>query len=301
MRYTSRAHMMLGSAIVAGLAMATAAEGAVVDLRNAAAAEAGRFQQFTFEASSGANSVSGGLTLATATYGSGTGVTYVAGFDNSSLALKPQVLSSTSGAGLKSSGTVVYPRTMTVEALVRVDGSTVLDENQYIVVGPGGPNRGFFMMYRQNDLKTGIGGLGLSDGNALRDILGNANTEPTLGDWLYIATTYTMTASPSETVVNAYVANLTAGERTLTRTLSDVTISGIASTTAAALGVGMFSGTSGEAFNGAIDEVTLYNTAMSQSALQAHLDAVYVPEPTALAAFGVAGAGLLMRRRRQAR
>ncbi len=273
----ARVVAVLALALGLGAASATAS---VMDLRELVAADASLLHHYTFEGDTTAQrreDKASSLDLSVSAYGSGTGVSYAAGFDITSTALRPQVVNAANGAGLQASGFAVS-NTITVEALVAPNGSAG-GTYQYALAGSGSPTRAYFLFIDKNDgdLELATGNTSFSDGNAQRNVV--ANFKP--GHWYYVASTFQN--SGGNTIVNSYVADLSAGDTTLTQTLTNSTIGGTYGT-ASNLGVGMFGGAANEALDGKLDEVAIYNgAALSQATLQGHLDALLEPSATNVA------------------
>ena len=124
---------------------------------------------------------------------------------------------------------------ITVEALI-VSTSSYGSTHQYVVAGSGTPDRAYYLIKSEGDFKLAAGNTGYADGQARRDVL--SNYDP--WHWYYVATTFKNDGS--NTVVNSYVADLTAGQTTLAKTLDNETITGNFGTSSSNLGIGMFSG-----------------------------------------------------------
>jgi len=266
---------MLVLAILSG-----GAQSAVVDFRAALEAEPTLQHLFTFEgATTGERQQDkkGTLHLTPSAYG-GSGnvsaISYVAGLDGLSAALKPQAVDATasSGAALRNtSNSLSTGASITVETLIRPSAKSG-NTPGYVVAGGGSPTRAYYLLQREGDLKVAAGSAAFADGGALRDVWpGYVN-----GHWYYAATT--LTNSGGNTIVNSYAADLSAGETKLTQTLSNATIAGNFQQTNNPLGVGMFGATANEAFIGLIDEVAIHNGAVGAAALQSHLDALTAPD-----------------------
>lgn len=206
----------------------------------------------------------GSANLSVASYGSGASLSYTAGFDGTTTALTPGV-TPTAGQALTSSA-LTLNTSITVEALIAPDGS-VGSATQYAVASGGSPTRGYFMLQREGDLKTGIGSGTFSDGDALRDYTAAYNA----GDWYYTVGTYEI--SGGNTVFNSWVANLSDATPTLVKTNDNVVINGTYDTTTN-LGLGVFASGTAEAFNGSIDEVAVYGTTFNDFTVQRHFSAL---------------------------
>ncbi len=205
------------------------------------------------------------------------------------------------------------PSTMTVEAIIQPHQTTLPGTFGvgYVAVSRPATNvRGAFLMQgssagsaaQYSDNLTALIGSSWSTGNELTllDAL-------TADDWYYTASTFEV--SGGNTTITSYIANLSAGETTLT-SLGSKTVNG-SYLGSAPLGIGMANfritqaGTPSEwyqsAFPGAIDEVAIYNAALSPATLQGHLNALWVPEPSGmvLMLFGLVGWVLATGRRRR--
>ena len=136
--------------------------------------------------------------------------------------------------------------------------------------------------------ENGEGDLGAWVGNGNQLFL-----DATPGDWYYVTAVYAQDGA--NTTIDTYTANLSAGETALTHT--HLTQSGVFGTGEQYLGIGAFATGTGslqEAFAGSMDEVAIYDGVLCASAVQAHFDALLVPEPSALVLlFGVVAAAAL--------
>ena len=119
----------------------------------------------------------------------------------------------------------------------------------------------------------------------------SGTTVPT-GQWTHVAATF----KPDE-YMRVYINGQPVGELT---ELADGVPSGIQSTSQA-VRIGYLGGDF-NFFDGLLDEIALYNTALSDAQIAAHYQAAFVPEPGTFALLGLGGAGLLaFGRRRQRR
>lgn len=256
----------------------------MVHFRNEVSAESSLIHHYTFE---GVNATErqadkkGTNNLVTHTAGSGSAasIAYLPGFDGNSLAMQPHYIDVDNGAGLQTSSGVALPNSgFTVELLISA-GATPGTDVGYAVSGPLFPTRAYPLLQREGDFKVAAGGANFSDGNALRDVTSGYN----VNDWYYVAVT--MQNSGANTLVNSYIASLTAGDTSLTQTLSNVVISGNYSTAANTLGIGKFANST-QPLNGLLDEVAIYDSVLGLATLNSHFDALIstppVPEPSSL-------------------
>ena len=170
--------------------------------------------------------------------------------------------------------------------------------SSFVFGGSGGTNsRWYFLNFNSTDT---VGSMTLGALTTQPAVLGAGTSVPyVVGNWYYVAQTWSISGGTA--TMNAYVANLTGGNTTLTQTVSGATnahnaglsyIMAIGSNTANA-----------NFFTGGVDAVAIYNTALAGSTFQSHLDEIYaIPEPSTVALF-VLGFGVVgwVRRKRRAR
>jgi hypothetical protein len=270
--------------------------------------------QYAFEGASDATRLadgsSNGYTLqnTTGSAGAGTGVTsYVPGFDGSSQAYRPGFSAANyqQGTGLNTVSTAVtISQTVTVEAVVLMDdfvaATTPGSGTAYILSARPQPNNNRAYFLRQGS-PTGDDRVFTTLGDTFADQVDIYNPY-TVGDWYYIAMTADITGANSD--VTVYGANLSQGETTLSPLASDNSLFQGDWSGTSQVGIGNFLNGSQEFLQGAIDNVALYNSLLSQPTLQGHLDAIYapsaVPEPTSGLVCGLLGTVLAFRRRRLA-
>ena len=108
-----------------------------------------------------------------------------------------------------------------------------------------------------------------------------------LDRWYFVAVAASYNDVAGTTTVNAWTADLTAGQTTLTQTLTNETLNGDFSASAdphfyigtAQIRNELPVGSGGE---GLVDEVAIYSAALTGGEVQSHLDAIGVPEPAGL-------------------
>jgi len=287
--------------LITTLGVTSPAHATLMAFRQLVASNPNLNHQYSFEGATLAQrqmDSAGSLNLTPVANGTGStgAIAYVSGFGGQGLALQPHHVDASNGAGLKSSaGGLTFPAGgFTVELLV-APGPTQASDPGYAVAGPGFPARAYPLLQREGDLKLAAGNQTFADGGALRDVVSNYSQS----DWYYVAVNYQN--SGGNTVVNGYSANLSAGDTTLTQSLNNEIITGNYSTAATTLGVGIFSQSNLQTFDGLIDEVSIYDTVLSASELDSHLSTLLapVPEPSSLGLISVGLIGLVRRRKRQ--
>jgi chondroitin AC lyase len=256
-------------------------------LRDVARSDPALLYQWSFEGTTAADQlrnsgtgVGGGLqALAYGTAGSTAAIGYGMGLDESTTAMSPQRLgrlsSTAGGAALATTGSVTLPSAYTVEALVRPE---LLETGGSIgyAVNAGGQatnNRSYFVVQQE-------GSAGDSLSTIIGDSISQADNKATFaatfetGRWYYVASTYAV--SGSQTTINTYVADLTAGQQQVTRAISSQVASGVPLTTARMALGGFLSGTAmQEAWAGSLDEVSVFGRTLSLADVQSRVDALY--------------------------
>lgn len=194
-----------------------------------------------------------------------------AGFDGRSDAVHPYRSAregNNNGVSLQSEATFDPPKTLTVELLLNFAG---LDGNRdgeiRAAVATRGDQRdcGFFVVAAEGGRLVH-----LMDGDAAWI---ESDVEFAAGDWYYVASTFRTRAG--KTTVNAYVANLSQGDRRLRCCLKDHLAAGVPA--ASRLGVGKgFDSNIAHAYpwSGMIDEVAIYDTVLDPRTLGEHLEAL---------------------------
>jgi hypothetical protein len=251
---------------------------------------------------------------------------YNAGYDGAgvSQAYKPQsvVANSTFAAEIlaqRRSGAGLYAPSFTTPSMMTIE--TVIQPGAYNDVAGGslhyvlqtrpGTGRGYYLAQQQPDGSRGVAGSLVA---AIGDPLAPLASRPRIvgdhadtGDWYYVAATYDL--SGSNAIVSAYYANLTTGGPLIQSqnsfAFTQVIGAGLVNATGLA-GVGLFvrpgaNVLAQEFFNGAIDNLTVYESKLSAEAIAQHhraLTIVGVPEPTSLALAALGGAVFALTRRR---
>jgi hypothetical protein len=170
------------------------------------------------------------------------------------------------GVALQSEGRFRPPEAMTVELLLRYRiPEDAGDETVALAVATRDGDRdcGFYVA------AVGKGHLSLLlDGSANWV---ETNTVLAHDHWYYVAVTFKKLEE--STVVGAYVADLTVGERQLRQVLKDQEVPGIPATSRLGIGKG-FDNTGAHAYpwSGELDEIALYDAVLDPKDLQAHLD-----------------------------
>lgn len=273
---------LLAASVVSACSTMTARAG-VVDLRSLVSADANLIHHYTFEGPTDLQrreDKQGSADLSEVSYGSPGPITYdAAGFDGTTKGVitTRNVGDTDNGRGLSTGSNISLPTALTVELLMRPDAATLSGptKNGYVAMTrAGGSQRGYYVFQ---------GSYSTTDSNDIATLIGSgydAGHEQTLvetltaGHWYYVANTYSV--SGGNTTINTHIADLTAGDTTLTTATKGVTGT-YGSVAPLGIGIADFTLTSPtppiqSAFPGAIDEVALYNSALNAAALQNHLD-----------------------------
>ncbi|NBW96543.1 MAG: hypothetical protein EBR28_07375, partial [Planctomycetia bacterium] len=256
-------------------------------LRDAAPAGAPLAYRWSFEGGTAADRLVNSGTGANATLqavaygseGSAAKIAYGLGIDETTVAMSPQRLgrlaANAGGALLATTGTVAIPTAFTVEALVRPDLMETGGSIGYAVMAGGATtnNRGYFVVNQEGTSSDSTATI-IGDSISQADNVGQTIAAFVPGHWYYVANTYTV--SGSQTTINSYVADLTAGQTAVTQAVANQVASG-KPLTAAQMAIGGYfvSGTAQEAWSGSIDEVSLFGRVLSGTEVQARLDSLY--------------------------
>jgi hypothetical protein len=287
------------------------AEASTLSFRAAAQANAGLIHQWGFD---GADVSTAGLDLEGATnlaqqiYGTGAPIAYdQLGYDGTSNAFRTNrsVGSDATGGGyLKATSAnpvSALGSTFSFEIILKADQASItggVNNLGYILSNRSADNasRGYFLMQGQAPLPAAASPFSSTLGNGYTAVNTNIITGSplTVGDWYYVAGSYTAIPGVSVTWTN-YFANLTTGGPLVTS--GPFTNSGGTYPIGAALQFGIGGRYDGqEAFPGYIDEVNLYSTALSGTDIQTNFNAL-IPEPSTFALFSLGLLSILRRRR----
>jgi len=249
-------------------------------LRDAVAADPSLIHHYTFEGATDAErrgDKKGSADLAEVAYGTAAAITYdAAGFVVTTRS-GGDWASEGSGRGF-STGAISLPATLTVEALIRPDQMSLSGTSSVgFIIAQRTSTRGYFLLQGSTDKDT----------DDLSALIGGSwsgtNTQTLVetlsaGHWYYVANSFQI--SGGNTTITTHVADLTAGETTLTS--ASKTVSG-SYPLSNAVGIGLLHnpgsiyGDWQSAFPGAIDEVALYNSVLDTTTLQNHLDLLLAP------------------------
>jgi hypothetical protein len=199
------------------------------------------------------------------------------------------------GDGLTSgASSITFATSGTIEYLVQVGTMTNNSTGRFMVSGDGAGGSNdrfqFLVMYG-----TGVNEARMSLGaNSQRVVFGGSTgVAYNEGDWYYVAQTWDFSSGSSVTM-NAWVANLTAGDKSLTKTVNNQ-VNSFAGNGVAELELGNLGNTVNYFADGGLDALAVYNTKLSESDLTGHLSVI--PEPATVGLFGVALLGLIVFRR----
>jgi hypothetical protein len=250
----------------------------------------------------------GATNLAQQIYGTGAPIAYdQLGYDGTSNAFRTNrsVGSDATGGGyLKATSAnpvSALGSTFSFEIILKADQASItggVNNLGYILSNRSADNasRGYFLVQGQAPLPAAASPFSSTLGNGYTAVNTNIITGSplTVGDWYYVAGSYTAIPGVSVTWTN-YFANLTTGGPLVTS--GPFTNSGGTYPIGAALQFGIGGRYDGqEAFPGYIDEVNLYSTALSGTDIQTNFNAL-IPEPSTFALFSLGLLSILRRRR----
>lgn len=264
----SRAIIVLVVALLALALRAPEASAGVIELRRAMTSEPGLLHLYAFEGSSAPvrqQDSAGSADLATVAFGTGSAssIAYLQGFDDWTLAVRPHYVNASNGAALRTPSAISLPSTLTVVALVSPQVTSDGQSGYAVSTRAATAQRGYYVAQSGGtQLQTAIGDP-LNPQNIVNPFIP--------GHWYYVANTYTV--SGGNTTVNSYVADLTAGQTTLTHALVNVVQAGTYGTSTQ-LSIGSLGTQNQYPFRGLIDEVAIYDTVLSPAALARQLAAV---------------------------
>ena len=299
---------LLFVSLVAGIPQG--AEAATADLQNTAQANPNLIHQWSFDGedvSTAGKDLKGSSDLAERIYGTPTAALgyNVGGFDGTSNAFSTNRAPGSDGTGgayLKATGTNQIPalgNTFSFEIILQPSQASITGGSfnlGYILSSRVGNDRGYFLTQGQAPLPATASPFSSTLGNGYTAVNTNIITGSplTVGDWYYVAGSYTAIPGVSVTWTN-YFANLTTGGPLVTS--GPFTNSGGTYPIGAALQFGIGGRYDGqEAFPGLIDEVNLYSTALSGTDIQTNFNAL-IPEPSTFALFSLGLLSILRRRR----
>ena len=284
---------LLFVSLVAGIPQG--AEAATADLQNTAQANPNLIHQWSFDGedvSTAGKDLKGSSDLAERIYGTPTAALgyNVGGFDGTSKAFSSNRApggDSAGGAYLKATGANQLPAlgdTFSFEIIVKpaqdaITGGTF--NLGYVLSSRSADNasRGYFLMQGDGILPSPTHPFSSTLGNGYNAVNTNIITGSplTVGDWYYVAGSYTADPGGANVTWTNYYANLTTGGPLVT--VGPFTNSGGTYPRGAAIDFGIGGRYDGqEAFPGSIDEVNLYSAALDGATFQAHLDQLLITD-----------------------
>jgi hypothetical protein len=290
-----------GVCLVAGVSMAS-----VINLESLQATNANIQHQYTFEGTYDAGTSTGAWldnkavatpdlsqTLFEATRKADQ---QASAYDSSSKFANFDAFSSgAKGDGLTSgASSITFATSGTIEYLVQVGTMATNNYGRFMVSGDGAGGSNdrfqFLVMYG-----TGVNEARMSLGaNSQRVVFGGSTgVAYNEGDWYYVAQTWDFSSGSSITM-NAWVANLSAGDKSLTKTVNNQ-VNSFAGNGVAELELGNLGNAANYFADGGLDALAVYNVKLSESDLTGHLSVI--PEPATLGLLGAAALGLLGLRR----
>ena len=287
MRFT----ITLTAALVLG-AVPLTAFATVLDYQTAAQSNAGLTHLWSFDGEDDAARLAdseGSANLSEVSSGAESVDLGVAGLDATSTAADTKRTAAGAGAALRSSN-IAMTNTVSLEVLFKPTDHLVGYWGQYVIsnVGKTSTERGGFLWRApnnswfptpppENTLVTTIG----TDGGVIE-----GSKQLVVDHWYFAALTATYDGS-TNTTLNAWIADLTDGETSLTQTVTGATFDGKYGGTdneppmPLSIGAGWGNVASSTGAN-RFDEVAVYNATLTGSDFQSHLDAIRVPEPVGL-------------------
>jgi hypothetical protein len=177
-------------------------------------------------------------------------------------------LGNSAGIGLQSDGIFQPPAAMTVELLANFAGFAVTREGAI----------GAAVATRASAERCGFLVAAVDAGQIVflldRDApWGGSETPLFAGEWYYLVSTFQVQAG--RTRVNTYLADLSRGEKTLTRVVRDEMAPGVPAASRLGIGKGFDSSVAhAYPWPGLLDEVAIYDAILDAATLQRHLDAL---------------------------
>ena len=207
-------------------------------------------------------------------------VTFVSGFDASSIAVKTKTgwMSGggrNTGAAVKTISNVTFSASGTIEYLVK----TVLkDDEGYALRGYDSSPSSRWYFFANGSSGTDKAYMMLGDASAVDLVGGSSGVAYNTGDWYYIIQTWS--ASGGNITLNAWIANLNSASPVLTQTINNQVKSH-----AGGLDTILRLGSAADNyryFNGELDAVAVYSSILDGATIEAHFNAVApVPVPVA--------------------
>lgn len=181
---------------------------------------------------------------------------------------------------------------LTLEAWINPDLINPANANGIVGKYDGGGNRSYVMVIRTDGR---LDGTISPDGDNFESVV-SASTIPT-GVWTHVAFVYDPgTGAPDDSTMTVFINGVADGTR------SDANVPDAIHDSTAVLEVGtFFSNNPTTGFDGLIDEVAVYNTALGSDRILAHYSAAFTPEPASGLMLLMGLSGLLIRRRRRIR
>lgn len=277
---------MIASAIALMLSVGAAnlANAAVADLEALQGANPNLEFQYGFEGTDDgsrlADGSGNGWTLQRRTGADGgdpNAIGFVPGFEAGSQAYEPvfDAAGRRVGAGLNTiSDQVPVAANITAEAVLQLDSYVPQADNEfgsYALSARPQPGNGRAYFLRQMVESGTDGRITSTFGDTFADA--PAVLSYTAGDWYYLAVSASYNSGANQTTANWYLANLSAGETSLTVISNNTLFQGVYDGVSQ-IGIGNFVNGTQEFMDGRIETIALTNEVLSQSQLQSHLDAL---------------------------